>query len=233
MCTSNSSGTKTNLKGCNVRDDDGQNSFEEHTKVSHSVDQLLLRERKSSCLAQQIVTPLRSNNTNKVGPLSIMESFCSIANLCVCDLGVSPESWNRIVGWIPSAWWPTSSVFENVEKSDIKVGSKRRIPEKSISVFFMSVVGVSEVWFMSMVNICVFGIVPFFLDNEDDCAWFHSIVIHDIEISEPSSKCLNKSSLHISESKKSMAYQMITFRIPRFPFHNIKFGVFISKGDSR
>ena len=57
----------------------------------------------------------------------------------------------------------------------------------------------------------------------------NTVVIEDKEIGEHTGSALNNTDLEITERNELSVYEMVSFRVPRLPFHDIEFWVLIGK----
>jgi len=78
--------TESNVQPGDVAQESNKNGLECETKVGVHVDHTLLRDRKSTSLADHEVGPLHAHNRNKVTSLSVFESFGGPADLGLTDI---------------------------------------------------------------------------------------------------------------------------------------------------
>jgi len=76
-------------------------------------------------------SPLQSNNGDKVGSLSKLESLSGVANLVIGQPRLSPEGGNGFVIRVPPALDPRRGLQVVEEESDINISVLCQVPSKS------------------------------------------------------------------------------------------------------
>ena len=89
-----STGTKADLEGLPIADDDDQSDLAGHCEVCYVVSETLLRQRQGSRFANNEVDHLETDNRDQERTLSVLVGFNCIANLFVGHIRNTPEPWD-------------------------------------------------------------------------------------------------------------------------------------------
>jgi hypothetical protein len=160
----------------------------------------LLSQGKISCLANDTVSPLNSNNTKEIGTLCIAQCFRGITDLSIGVGSNSVEVGNITIGWVPSALTPINSSLVGEEETDVVFWTTISFtPIHSARVIILSIVGISIIRIERLIDILIFGPISWFLIEEASSSEWDTIIIENIEIGEHTAHRLNNSYLHIGE----------------------------------
>lgn len=91
------------LNPWDIDQDQSNNKLEQERKVAPLVAHTVLPNAEESGSADNMVSDLSYNSSNKVRSLCVEESFRCITDLSVCIGRDSVEPWDRFVTWAPSA----------------------------------------------------------------------------------------------------------------------------------
>lgn len=177
-------------------DEDG---LEDETSVGVEVDHSLLRDGKSTGLADHQIGPLHADDRNKVSTLSKSERFGSPADLSTRGSGDFVEGKTNGIIFVPSAFGPGVRGSASVEETDIDSVVLVTVPVEVNLGRLLHVVGISIVESIWLVNITGFGHVTGLKGKVKGGSGADTVVMENVEVGEETSGCLDKSDLQVSK----------------------------------
>ena len=97
----------------------------------------------------------------------------------------------------------------------------------------MSEVRVTEVWLIRVVNITLGWVITVVENHEQNRSWLDTVITKYLKPSVEGNKTLNETISQVGMANDFTCNKGVVFSISRHSFHDIKFGVLISEGDSR
>jgi hypothetical protein len=161
-----------------------------------------------------------------------LQSFRSIANLCISQWTIPPPPRNAIISRIPSTLGIIRCFIEDIEQPSIHFVIYSRTPTDFTIFIRKTEIGITLIRFIRIVNIRIAWIISLLAIEENKSHEGEPIIIEDIEISEHASNKFHYSNLHIGEANQFSGDQMISLGISGHSFHNIEFPILISQCDS-